>query len=199
MAGEYRIGFSGDAQRLIERGFAAAPELTLRELRAFMARATIGLEDAAKERTPTDTGTLRGSVASAVTEIRDGLGVEGTVGTALNYAVPVELGAKPHWVPLEPLIDWVKRKGLAAVAPFPRGTPRRKRAKLAARREREVLRVARAIRFAIARRGTSQWQRERRGTPGAEMFLETFEAERGRLQREFEAVAQRIAAQIGGA
>lgn len=196
MAGEYRIAFSPTAQRLIEGAWGRAPQAVERELRAFMLRATLQLEAASKEGTPTDRGTLRGSIFSAVTPIEGGLGVEGVVGTALNYALPVELGAKPHWVPLEALVDWVKRKGLAAVTPYPRGVPRKKRKKIAARREAAVLQVARAIRFAIARRGTSQWQRDKRGTPGAEMFLEAFEGLQAQIARDFEALAQRLADEL---
>jgi len=197
MAGEYRIGFSAEAQRLIEASWARAPEVMERELRGFMHAAVLGLEGEAKDKTPTDRGTLRGSIHSAVTTIDNGLGVEGIVGTALNYALPVELGSKPHWVPLDVLVDWVKRKGLAVVTPYPRGTPRAKRRKLAARRNSELLRVARAIRFSIARKGTSQWQRERHGDPGALMFRETYDQARARLQRSFEAMARRVAEQLG--
>lgn len=189
---EYRVGFTPESQRLLEEAWARAPQKVERELRAFMERATLRLEAESKDRTPTDRGTLRGSIFSEVKTFSDGLGVEGIVGTSLNYALPVELGARPHWVPLEPLVDWVKRKGLAALTPFVRGTPLAKRKKLAVRREAAVMRVARAIRFSIARRGTSAFQRARHGKSGAEMFLETYEAERAALVQEFEAMAQRL-------
>ncbi|WP_146027251.1 hypothetical protein [Bowmanella denitrificans] len=32
----------------------------------------------------------------------------GVVGNPLNYAVPVELGTKPHFPPIAPLLDWVE-------------------------------------------------------------------------------------------
>jgi hypothetical protein len=47
------------------------------------------------------------------------------------------------------------------------------------------------------RKGTSQWQRERHGDPGALMFRETFDQARARLQRSFEAMARRVAEQLG--
>jgi len=37
-------------------------------------------------------------------------GVIGVVGSPMNYAIAVELGTKPHFPPIEPLIDWVKAK-----------------------------------------------------------------------------------------
>lgn len=197
MSGEYRVGFSAEAQRLLDGAWAKAPQLVERELRAFMAAATLHLEGEAKDATPTDRGTLRASIFSQVRTIENGLGVEGLVGTASPYALPVELGSKPHWVPLEPLIDWVKRKFVLNVPKAPRGAPNAKRKKLAARREDEAVRIAKAIRFSIARKGTSQFQRDRHGDPGALMFREAFEQNRAQLVREFEAMAQRIAAQIG--
>ncbi len=199
MSGEYRIGFSTESQRLIEAAWAKAPQIVERELRGFMEAATLALKGEAQDKTPTNRGTLRASIGSGVRVIENGLGVEGIVGTSLNYALPVELGTKPHWVPLDALVDWVKRKGLAVVAPYVRGTPRAKRRKLAERREREVLRVARAIRFSIARKGTSQWQRERHGDPGALMFRETFDQARAGLVRDFDALARRVAQQLGAA
>lgn len=38
--------------------------------------------------------------------------VQGVVGTVSPYAKPVEEGARPHWIPIEPLKLWAKRKGL---------------------------------------------------------------------------------------
>lgn len=34
-------------------------------------------------------------------------GVVGLVSSSLNYIVPLELGTKPHFPPLQPLVDWV--------------------------------------------------------------------------------------------
>lgn len=201
MAGEYRIGFSAEAQRLIEASWARAPEVVARELTAFMDAATERLREEAIERTPTSgSGHLKQSIIGEVRSFDRGLGVEGIVGTPLDYAVPVELGAKPHWIPdekLGPLMDWVKRRGLAVVTPYPRGTPKAKREKMGKRRADELLRVTKAIRFSIWRKGTSQWQRDRHGKPGAEMFLETFDRNRATLLRDFEAMARRVAEQLG--
>jgi len=53
-------------------------------------------------------GLLRGSIFH---EMRgDAQGVSGVVGSPLNYALPVELGTKPHFPPLAPLQDWVEKK-----------------------------------------------------------------------------------------
>lgn len=58
------------------------------------------------------TGLLRGSITHQMrgAALADGLGVAGTVGSSLNYALPVEIGTKPHFPPLAPLRDWVEKK-----------------------------------------------------------------------------------------
>ncbi|HPE81000.1 MAG TPA: hypothetical protein PKZ35_13465 [Gammaproteobacteria bacterium] len=38
------------------------------------------------------------------------MGVLGVVGTSAPHAVPVELGTRPHFPPLAPLVDWVRAK-----------------------------------------------------------------------------------------
>ncbi|MFP3386732.1 hypothetical protein, partial [Tritonibacter sp. SIMBA_163] len=37
-------------------------------------------------------------------------GVIGIVGTAALHAVPVEMGSKPHFPPIQPLEDWAHHK-----------------------------------------------------------------------------------------
>jgi hypothetical protein len=70
------------------------------------------LERATKENTPVGVGGgagLRGSIAGKGPR-RDGPNILGVVTSPLNYAVPVELGTKPHMPPVQPLIDWAERK-----------------------------------------------------------------------------------------
>jgi len=56
-----------------------------------------------------DTGLLRNSVAWRVPTM-EGRTIQGGVGTNVAYALPVELGSRPHWPPLAPIELWVRRK-----------------------------------------------------------------------------------------
>jgi len=58
-----------------------------------------------------DTGRLRASIWPTIKF--DGNIIQGIVGSNLKYAAAVEYGSKPHMPPVEPLIGWVRRKGLA--------------------------------------------------------------------------------------
>ncbi|WP_020164714.1 HK97 gp10 family phage protein [Methyloversatilis discipulorum] len=103
-----------------------------------------------KELTPTNQSTLKDSILHA-TQVRPGLGVTGIVGTSLSYAIPVELGTRPHIPPIEPILLWVKQKlGL---------------------RGREAKSAAYAIKWTIAKRGTL----------GVGMFHRTFARRRGEI------------------
>ncbi|WP_133717088.1 HK97 gp10 family phage protein [Methylocaldum gracile] len=82
-----------------------APELADRELHAAMEESLALLQRETVEATPTDTGSLRKSIiAGEPQRLADGLiGVvevdpkaQGKFGTPLNYAIPVELGTRPH-------------------------------------------------------------------------------------------------------
>lgn len=87
-----------------------APELTHRELLAATYEAEALLEREIKERTPTGaTSILRGSIAAQEPLVL-GDQVLGEVGTSISYAVPVEMGTKPHFPPVEALKDWVRAK-----------------------------------------------------------------------------------------
>lgn len=89
---------------------ARAPAVFVREMAAGIMEAQMLAEREVKERTPTSgAGTLRDSIGALPIDL-SGARVEGAVGTSLAYAIPVEMGAKPHMPPLEPLADWVRRK-----------------------------------------------------------------------------------------
>lgn len=81
------------------------PEQTRKALYAAMVEATAYVEARIKLESPAVTSTLRDSWTSKVNSSDDG--VTGTVGTASMYALPVELGSKPHTPPLQPIKDWV--------------------------------------------------------------------------------------------
>lgn len=137
-----------------------APELVIEELTPAALEASLLLEREVKEGTPAAAGTLRESVTSRVQRIPEG--VLGITGTALSYAIPVELGTRPHMPPVQPIIDWAKLK--LGVSP------------------EEAERVGYAVARTIALRGT----------PAFGMFHRAFAANRGQVERIFERAARRI-------
>jgi len=69
--------------------------------------ATLIVQREARQKAPVDRGLLR---ASIVPEVRaTTTGVEGVVGSNLQYAAAVELGSRPHWPPIDAIAGWVHR------------------------------------------------------------------------------------------
>lgn len=91
--------------------FGQAPDIVLDELRKAMVESDLFLAREVAERTPTAHGLLRSSIFSEERVTADG--VIGVVASPLEHATYVELGTRPHFPPLEPIIDWVKTKGIA--------------------------------------------------------------------------------------
>lgn len=163
---EVHLDIQGSAE--IARAFELAPEIVLEELERATWESELLLEREVKERTPVGVGGgggLKGSIAAREPR-RLADGVIGVVGTPLNYAVPVELGTKPHFPPVKPLAEWAVRK--LGVDPS----------------------EARSVGFLIARKIS------RKGTKGAHMFEEGFKANRRQVVQFFEAARDRIAARI---
>jgi len=75
--------------------FRMAPDFTRRELFAWMQATGYHMQGEIQQRTPKRDGTLQTSIQTAVKPVGT-FGVEAIVGTPLSYAVPVELGSKPH-------------------------------------------------------------------------------------------------------
>ena len=167
---EIRIDLDGLQE--IQAAWAKAPEICREELGAAMSEADLLLEhelkDSPEMRRATAHGQLRGSVFG-IERVSD-TQVIGIVGTPVNYAVPVELGTKPHFPPIEPLVDWVRQK-------------------LDIADEKQ----ARGVAFLIARKIS------RRGTQGAFMFTHTFEREEAKVQAIFRHARDRIVARLSGA
>lgn len=166
-----RIELTGDRQLLA--WWAQAPEIVQQEFASAMAEVDALLEREVKELTPSGAsgggaGGLKGSIFSQ--ERVGPQNVIGVVGTPLAYAIPVELGTKPHFPPVAPLEDWV-------------------RAKLGVQEEHEVHGIAFAIARAISRRGTL----------AVGMFHRTFAAHKGYIEARFLDARNRIAARLGGA
>lgn len=162
---ELEINF--DALRGLQASYARAPDVVRQELLAAMLEADQLLLREVKEQTPAATGTLRSS-EHAVERVQP-FGVQGLVGSSLSYAEPVELGTKPHFPPVEALMDWVKSR-------------------FSVRSERE----ARSIAFLIARKIS------RVGTRGAGMYQKALAACEGQIRTIFDRAQQRIAARLAG-
>lgn len=163
-----RIALQLDDVQRVSAAMRRAPELVQRELQAFVADATAHLKSEVQRLTPTTAGTLRASIVGDV-RVLPGIGVEGVVGTSLVYAIPVEMGTKPHMPPVAPLVLWAQQKlGV---------------------RGKEAVSAAWAIARSIARRGTE----------GAWMFRDAFEANEAQIVAEFTRAVDRIVAQIGEA
>lgn len=150
----------------LELAWLQAPTIVRQELVAAMTEADALIEREVKERTPTGASGggasgLKGSIFGEETVGLDN--VIGLVGTAMSYATPVELGSKPHFPPIEPLIDWVVSKfGV---------------------NEQE----ARGIAFLVARKIA------RKGTKGAHMFQKAFDANEAQVNSMFVRAVARIA------
>lgn len=92
----------------IAEAFRQYPQATMAAMTAAMHEATSYLEARIKNESPTAAGLLRDSWFSTVQVGQDR--ITGTVGTSSSYAIPVELGTKPHMPPIQPLKDWVAVK-----------------------------------------------------------------------------------------
>lgn len=153
----------------ITAAFVHAPAMVLDELAVTMETVTAYLQRETQENTPTAAGTLRASFITSVDVVSQLDAVFGRVSSPLPYALPVELGTKPHTPPLEPLINWVEQK-LSLYGP-------------------EAEAAARGIQRKIARFGSI----------GHGMAHFALADGRSTIQAEFEACAKRIEARIAGA
>lgn len=113
-----------------------APEITKAEMIAATTASLLLLEALTKDYSPTGvTGALKGAWSHELMGAPDDGSVLGRVYNPLPYAAAVEDGSRPHWAPLEPLIDWVQKK-------------------LDISDLDEATQVARLIQFKIAAKGT---------------------------------------------
>ncbi len=146
------------------------PEIYIDEMTGATWEAELLIERDVKELTPTGIGGgggLKGSISSREPVVLAN-NVIGEIGTPLNYAVPVELGSKPHMPPIQPLADWAEH--VLGVS------------------NNEAWRVGTAIAFKI----------KARGTEGAFMFERAFKANEKQVQRIYGRAAQRIIDRVEG-
>ncbi|WP_238121964.1 MULTISPECIES: HK97 gp10 family phage protein [unclassified Xanthobacter] len=152
--------------RPVDAALAAAPDVFVEEMVPAIVEGQMLLEREVRERTPTSgAGTLRDSIG-ALPVVLAADKVSGAVGTSLAYVLPVELGARPHRPPVEPLADWVRRK-LSKTG-----------------------KEARATAFAIAAKIAKE------GTPAHHMFAQGLAATQGQIQELLAAAADRAVGRI---
>lgn len=160
-----------DLPPAVRAAWADAPALVARLLAARLLEAGLLYQREVVERTPAGVGAgggLRGSIQTGTPrrDTGDGLRLTVTVGTPLAYAVPVELGSKPHMPPVAPLTLWVAQVlGIAGE----RGAG-----------------VARAI----------AWKIRRRGTTGHRMFEGALAATDGQIRQTLALVGEDVAAAL---
>ncbi len=158
-----------DIASAFARALKVAPEVVKEEFAAATLEALLLLEGLTKDFTPIGvTGNLRGAWAHELMGNSAEPEVLGRLFNPLPYAAPVETGTRPHWAPLEPLVDWV-------------------RAKLDIADDEEARRVARLIQFKIAAKGTK----------GAGMAARAMDTGREDIKRGYREAYKRAFARIG--
>ena len=133
---------------------------------------------------------VRANVPVAFGELRDGThAAGGQIRTDAPHAAAVEVGSRPHWVPIAPLIAWVKLRGmqglhmsgpqLAAHGPTTAEHATAVAGHLQGLESGGALstkapeQVARAIQAAIAKRGTRPHLFARKSLPQIAEILDT--------------------------
>lgn len=154
----------------------AAPDMALDELKTGVEEAQVLFHRLVRDATPSSGSevsgqggahSLRASITAHLPQVIPG-GVIGIVGTSKEYALPVELGTRPHFPPIAPIELWVQTKlGLEG---------------------KEAKSVAIAIVKTIGKRGTK----------GAKMFQNTFNATEEQLKQILTQAVQRIADRMNG-
>lgn len=166
MAASVLFLFETNLPELIQL-WESAPELTQQELTRSITEAVYLLEREVIERTPEGIGGtagLRGSIAAVPPSLSlDTPGeVIGLVVGSAPHTLPIEMGTKPHFVPIQPLQDWVEYKlGLEGAE-------------------------AKSVAFAISRKISKH------GTKGKFMFRDAFNANERQVQEIIAAAVPRI-------
>ncbi|GEM47212.1 hypothetical protein [Deinococcus cellulosilyticus] len=87
-----------------------------RRMQAGLVAVAVELTQLAKVRATqhVNNGTLRNSITHAVQG--DGWVYWGVAVSAAPHAVSLELGFKPHWVPVNKISDWMRRNGVGIIS-----------------------------------------------------------------------------------
>lgn len=99
-----------EVARLITEAFAHAPEIVIEEIERAMEESLDVLKTQMQMLTPQAHGILRSAYYTRLYASPASGAVFGEVGNPASYAMPVELGTKPHFPPIEPLITWAATK-----------------------------------------------------------------------------------------
>lgn len=170
----------------VNKALLEAPEMVREETGHFFDWAVTHLTSEVQDRTPTAEGHLRRSIIGR-TEV-SAAGMLGVVGTPLAYAVPVELGTKPHPVSEEGIMAiaaWVMHKiPLGQSVSLKTGRPLKNRGA-----EEAALGIAHAI----------AWKIRRVGSKGHFMFKKALDANESTLARRWSETVDRIVSRLGGA
>lgn len=105
----FNISIDAGQVEAVAQAWKRAPDIMVDELLAGVLEGSLYLERRVKDNTPTATNLLRGSIGAREPR-RIGDDVIGVVGTSIGYAVPVELGTKPHFPPVAALTEWARLK-----------------------------------------------------------------------------------------
>lgn len=181
-----RYGYSLPRLDVVTRALATAPTVVMEELERFFATVLPQLTSEVADRTPASQGHLRASIIGSANVNESGF--LGVVSTSLNYAIPVELGSKPHPVSEEGILaiaEWAKRKlPLGQAVSLKTGRPLKTKGL-----DEAALSAAHAI----------AWKIRHHGTKGAFMFRDAFVANKAWVIGQFDDTVNRIVKRIGGA
>lgn len=168
---EIRIDVSNAAE--LSAALLRAPDIAADELQAAMGTVTQYLksetQDVMSERDVLAAGTLRSAWDTDVAVNPQAGTVVGRAFNPLSYAIPVEMGTRPHHPPLAPLVNWAEQKLHLA--------------------GEDAVRAARGIQRKIGRYGT----------PARGMAHTALASASATIQAEFAECAQRIRARIAAA
>ena len=94
----------------LDRLIRQYPEAAGRARISRLTEAMLLLERAVKKLTPVGAGPihLRDTIFQRV--VAGGQSAEGILGTPMQHGMPVEMGTRPHFPPVDPIRHWVERK-----------------------------------------------------------------------------------------
>lgn len=154
------LEISGPLTALMARGEEIATDEIRRGLEASL---VILQSDIVRRHDRGATGALRGGIQTAVRGDRADL--QGRVFSTVSYALPVEEGGRPHRAPFAAILAWASRQG-----------------------GRDPRRLARAVYWSIARKGTKAQPR----------WKPAFDAKSAAIKARFERVLADLDARLGG-
>jgi len=151
----------------LARAFERAPDIVVEELTAGIWESELLLERETKELTPVGVSGGTRSSIQAREPKRLADNVVGEMGSPMKHVLAVELGTKPHYPPIQPLAEWVEHKFGYS--------------------GNEARNVAFLIQRKIGRKGTE----------GAFMFKQAFEANQEQVLRIMARASGRAVSRIG--